>query len=316
LAVPALLAVPYVALLLDRIDRVAVELPGSPGRGTTYLVIGTDSREFVSNPSEARAYGTSDSVPGARADLILAIRRPADGGAPQLLSVPRDLLVLDSELGLSRITLSYLDGAQGVVDALCNSLGIGVDHLVIVDFGGFVELIDDVGGIDVTLDRMLFDPRVSLWLFPGTRHLDGPTALRYVRARNLLELDGQTWVPHDPADDRSARARVVLEAFAARAGLSPLRPIESHRLLWSTAGVLTIDESATIFDVEGLGNALRSIGTAPEARLPVVSHSGSIPWAELQPGAAEALAPFTSKASTCQAALPTARSSGFPRPGG
>jgi len=304
---PVILLVPYVALLWDRIDRVSVELTGSPRGGTTYLVIGTDSRAFVSNASEARAYGTKDSVPGARADLILAIRVPDGGGAPRLLSIPRDLLVLDEQLGLSRITLSYLGGPQGLIDTLCRSLGLGVDHLAIMDFEGFVELIDDVGGIELSLERGLYDASVSLLLFEGDLLLDGPTALRYLRARHLQEWDGTQWIPHDEGDDRSARARFVLEAFAHRARLSPFDPVDTHRLLWDAAGVMTIDDSAGIFDLEGLGSALRSVSSAPEARLPVAAHDGPIPWAELQPGASEALEPFMGGGSRCEAAFPIAR---------
>ncbi|MSO78814.1 MAG: hypothetical protein EXQ79_04325 [Acidimicrobiia bacterium] len=306
LALPIVFAGIYAGVLLGRIGRVDVTMSGSPYGGTTYLLVGSDSRAFVHDKTAAKTYGTSIDVPGARADLILLIRVPDGGGKPTLMSVPRDLLVLDRDRGLLRIALSYLDGPQALVDTLCASLGVGVDHFTVLGFQGFADLIDDVGGISLTSDLLLRDLRLRLLIYPGTHQLDGGTALRYIRSRHMEDGNGTTWVPHDAEDDRGARARTVLSAFAAKVHLSPLDVDGTSRLLWDATSAVTVEQSADVFDLWNLSKAVRRVGDAPEVQLPVDAHDGPIPYADLRAGAGDALRPFTGNGSRCRAALPAA----------
>lgn len=70
-------------------------------------------------------------------------------------------------------------------------IGVPIDYHATVDFIGFVQLIDAVGGVDVTLDRPIADPHIHVrpdlprgfYMDPGDHHLDGPTALAYARSR-------------------------------------------------------------------------------------------------------------------------------------
>jgi len=62
-------------------------------------------------------------------------------------------------------------------------IGADINHYVTVDFQGFVELIDAMGGVDITIDRPLVDPNSGANLSPGKHHLTGEQALSYTRSR-------------------------------------------------------------------------------------------------------------------------------------
>ena len=130
----------------------------------------------------ARVDRVTCRVPAA--DLVLVLRVPGDGATPHLLSVPRDLLVLGDDRGLHRTALTRLQGLQATVDALCQSLGIGAEHLVELDLAGFTKIVDAVGGVDVELPAATRDAVLYEFSFPpGVNHLDGAGALLYVRPR-------------------------------------------------------------------------------------------------------------------------------------
>ena len=160
------------------------------------LVLGTDVRdtEFASAEAEseecveAAATGepTLDCVTGARADSIMVLR--AGGGAFEKLSIPRDTLAAIPEFGNDKINAAYrFGGAELMVQTVEQLLGIEINHVAIVDFAGFRDLIDSLGGIDVELDREVCN-EISGGTFKidfeaGEIHLNGEKALALARTR-------------------------------------------------------------------------------------------------------------------------------------
>lgn len=137
LLVLVLVPLVFATLLWTRLDRVDIRLPGSAAGGTTYLLLGSDTRSDtragIRSAADRQHFGDTHEVPGSDADLMLLLRVP-DHGRRQLLSVPRDLLVFDAKHSLVRLGPTLNGGPQPVVDAICRSLGIGVDHVAIVGF--------------------------------------------------------------------------------------------------------------------------------------------------------------------------------------
>ena len=127
------------------------------------LVLGTDVRdtEFASatrpSPRNAsrrrrRAGQRSTAPTGARADSIMVLR--AGGGAFEKLSIPRDTLAAIPGFGNDKINAAYrFGGAKLMVETVEQLLGIEINHVAIVDFAGFRDLIDSLGGIDIELDK-------------------------------------------------------------------------------------------------------------------------------------------------------------------
>jgi LCP family protein required for cell wall assembly len=246
------------AALTGRIDRVA--LSPTSGPGTTWVLVGVDSRSDLPAGASTEDFGSVADVPGARADVVLVVH--SDGHRSTVFSVPRDVMAG----GGSRLALSWLDGPQSTVDALC-ALGIPTDHLVSVDLGGFAAVVDATGGLDVDVPAPVRDPAAGLELTAGGRqHVDGRTALALVRSRHPEQrVDGQ-WVPApvDP-DGRATAAGQVIDALVDQVHDAARRPWRLQQVAWAASGALTVDDGTSAWDL----GALASTDLGPVAVLPV-----------------------------------------------
>ena len=174
----------------------------------TILVIGTDG---------GKAPGRGDAK---RSDSLLLLR--TDPGTHRLsyLSIPRDLRVEVPGYGTSKINAANQVGGPGLTIRTVRELtGLPVHHVVVVDFDGFRELIDALGGIDVNVPKPILSNKFDCpykparcrewegWRFAkGTQHMDGRRALVYSRIRtNRLD-------PSDTDVSRGGRQQAVAEA--------------------------------------------------------------------------------------------------------
>ncbi|MGY1803628.1 LCP family protein [Blastococcus sp. SYSU D00922] len=256
------------AVLQSRIQRVDVALPD--GAGTTWVLLGTDSRVALPEGAPRAQFGTAEDVPGSRADVIIVVHE--DHGRTTVLSVPRDL---QADLGVRRIRLAvtWPEGPQMTVDALC-SLGIATDHLIAVDLAGFAAMVDALGGIEVEVPEPVRDPAASLEIRrAGLQRVDGRTALALVRSRHPERLVDGTWIPERPdPEGRSAAAGAVLAALAAAARGSVARPWRAQHLAWTASGALTADTGTSVADLADL--ALTDVSDAQVLPAEVVDEEG------------------------------------------
>jgi LCP family protein required for cell wall assembly len=131
----------------------------------------------------------SDEAPhryGHRTDTIMILSlHPAQNRA-SLVSVPRDLYVYVPGWRMDRINVADIFGGDNMVhDTILYNLGVDIDHWVRINFTGFQTAVDLVGGIEVEVGRSLSDDcgGTHYVYSPGTYHMDGFTALCYVRMR-------------------------------------------------------------------------------------------------------------------------------------
>ena len=208
------------------------------GAPVTVLLVGTDGASLADPTPES---GRPDTR--AMTDTILLARLDPTVGAIRLLSLPRDLDVAVDGAPVRRLNSVYAEqGVDGLV-AEVTRLGVPVDHVAIVDFAGFVELVDAVGGIDVAVTSPVRDASSGLTIdSPGCRHLDGPQALALARARHLERFDGVGWVA-DAAGDlgRMGRQRALLWAAFADLGDQIPIPFTADRLAGWAQEHLTVD---------------------------------------------------------------------------
>ena len=302
---------------VQRVHHVEAGLTGTTG-GTTFLLLGSDSRAAPLPPGAAARYlHDRRTVSGARADVVVLLRVP-DRGRPHLLVVPRDLLVSRADGLPRRLTTALQEGPGEVAASLCRE-GVGVDHVVVVDFAGVVALVDAVGGVDLTTDAPLRDLRSGLALpRAGRQHVDGLQALAWVRSRHPERRVGGTWTPAtDLQDGRPRRLLDVLSQVAARVGSSPWRALAAlHAVTPST----TADQAFGVAASVDLGRALRA--TAGQGRadvLPVRLRDGAVPVAFPTDGTAAALHSVQGP-SACATARehdgPTLPGTGAPTPSG
>jgi LCP family protein required for cell wall assembly len=160
--------------------KLAVALPGHPA---VALVIGYDRRA-----SEA------DGVP-SRSDTLMLVRADPTTDSISLLSFPRDMRVEikcpDRAPFSDKLAHAYsYCGPQGSLETVKAMTGVQVNYLITVDFRGFREIVDRLGGVWIDVDRRYFnDVRgpngyEDIDLQPGYRRLSGRQALDYVRYRH------------------------------------------------------------------------------------------------------------------------------------
>ncbi|MGI8649676.1 MAG: LCP family protein [Rubrobacter sp.] len=125
---------------------------------------------------------------GVRADAIIVARVIPETGDIRLLSIPRDLYVEVEPGGKDRINSAYalggVDQARSVVERYT---GVGIDHYAIIDFGGFEEGVDALGGVRVNVKEGEYP---DYWnIEPGKQKLNGKRALMYARYRDSVGGD-------------------------------------------------------------------------------------------------------------------------------
>ena len=133
------------------------------------LVLGCDERE-------------GESV--ARADVIIVATLRPGAKEASMFSLPRDTRVAIEGHGHDKINhaMSY-GGIPLVESSVENLLGIEIDHYVKVNFDGFINVIDALGGVNVDVPARMYKPLEAIDLLPGYQTLDGADALAFVRWR-------------------------------------------------------------------------------------------------------------------------------------
>jgi LCP family protein required for cell wall assembly len=177
----------------SKIDKVDAEPDGNrpdDQPGTTYLVVGSDSREGLSK-EEGKELGTGGEGldVGQRTDTIMLLH--VGDGQPLLLSIPRDSLVSIPGVGDGqKINAAFsIGGPQLLVQTIERETGIRVDDYVEIGFGGFVNIVDAVGGIEICPDEAINDRKAGLEIDAGCQEADGITALGYARTRQFATGD-------------------------------------------------------------------------------------------------------------------------------
>jgi LCP family protein required for cell wall assembly len=204
-----------------------------------YLLVGSDSRAGVdASTGDFGVIGDEGAVGGQRADTIMVLRQEHNGGAA-LMSIPRDLWVEIAGTGKSnRVNAAYNEGPERLAATVTQALGIPIHHYVEVDFVGFKEIIDRIGGVELCVGWRARDTHSGLDLQPGCQMLDGTMALAFARSRNYEEWDGQQWV----RDGRADLGRIERQQLFIRAAVDgTLRKMRSSPFSASDAVEAVVD---------------------------------------------------------------------------
>jgi LCP family protein required for cell wall assembly len=177
-----LVAVPLWAW--SKVDKVDFEPSGSrpdDQPGTTYLMVGSDSRAGLSK-EERKKLGTGNAA-GQRTDTIMLLHTGA--GPNLLMSIPRDSLVEIPGHGTTKINAAYAyGGAKLLTKTIELNTGIRVDEYVEIGLGGLAGVVDAVGGIEICPTFDMQDKLANLDIKKGCQQADGATALGYARSRH------------------------------------------------------------------------------------------------------------------------------------
>ena len=175
-----------------------------PASGKLHDLIGIPAVHVVIAGLDRR-----DGFPVGRTDVLLLARIDVLRGRVVLLAPPRDLLVTVPDVGLARLNEAYEHGAsrdggddppagmRRLAETLGSTFGVRVDGTMLVDFEGFVRLVDAIGGVEVDVEHVIDDEFTgedgavfSAHFLAGPQRLDGAAALLYARTR---KADGDRW---------------------------------------------------------------------------------------------------------------------------
>jgi LCP family protein required for cell wall assembly len=216
-----LVIVPVVAW--NKVDKVEWQPEGdrpSDQPGTTYLLVGSDSRAGLSK--EQRQELSTGNAGGGRTDTIMLLH--TGSGPNLLLSIPRDSIVDIPGHGTTKINAAYaFGGPKLLVQTIEQDTGVRVDDYVEIGMGGVAGIVDAVGGIEVCPKQNMKDKLAGLDIKKGCQEVDGTTALAYARSRHA-SATGDI--------DRVRRQREVVSAVGS-AVLSPwsvLNPVTYWKL--------------------------------------------------------------------------------------
>jgi LCP family protein required for cell wall assembly len=244
----------YLNSQLDR-QNILVSYPGrpAPGSGTNWLIAGSDSRQGLTVAQEREyATGFSSDISGGRSDTIIILHIPSGGGQPMLISIPRDSYVDIPGYGMNKINAAFsYGGPKLLAETVQNATGLYINHFMDIGFGGFVSVVNDVGGVRMCLPSALHDVASGVNLTKGCQNLTGGQALAYVRDRH-------SFVTQDL--QREQDQRIFLKALLSKMtslGVM-LNPFKSLPAATGVAHTLTVDEGASIYNLFQAARAMRN----------------------------------------------------------
>lgn len=194
---------------MPRVDATPSGSRPADAPAQVFVLAGSDKREGMTKAEQDRLGTGSDA--GQRADTLMLLYVPPVGRSA-LISIPRDSYVTVPGHGKQKINAAYaIGGPKLLVQTVEQSTGLHVDGYAEIGFGGFANVVDAVGGIQMCPEVAIKDRDSSLDIPAGCQMMDGVTALGYVRMRKA-----------DPNGDlgRAKRQREMVTALAKKT-LSP-----------------------------------------------------------------------------------------------
>jgi LCP family protein required for cell wall assembly len=245
-----------VLALADSDEEVVSELSAANGTTLTFLVVGSDSRERL---DDLAFFGPAG---GERGDVIMLVHLDQATGEARMLSIPRDLWVDIPGNGEGKINSAYSYGGPSLmVQTIRENLGIEVNHYVEVDFVGFIEMVDELGGIEMTFPYPARDAKSGLSVEAGTQMLDGEQALAFARSRKYQEYQNDAWVSVDASDlGRTQRQQEVVRAILTEMK-TPASIAEAGQIAGSMAEHMTVDAAFATSSVASLAWDFRGLVT-------------------------------------------------------
>jgi LCP family protein required for cell wall assembly len=289
-------AIGFIYFIDSKIDKIPdEELPSLAedidANFRNILIVGSDSRENL-----PEGFDNFGSFGGERTDVIMVAHVvPGQGG--QLLSLPRDLKVNIPENGINKINAAFVFGGPDLlVQTIQNNFGIPIHHYVQIDFGGFANVVNALGGLDKTFDHPARDAKSGLNVDAGPQVMDGETALAYARSRFYQELIDGSWQSVDGSDiGRTHRQQEVLLLMFDKA-TAKSSAFNLPRFATTLAEQITADAGFTPKVMIDLGRAALSLSSSQiqTMTLPVdISNEGGVSYVvPIEPDATTVLAAF------------------------
>ena len=274
--------VAHLAATLNSVQRAdtgtALTKKEEPQATENYLLVGSDTREGADpNSEDFGAIGDAGAAPGRRSDTIMVLRFDPKTGSAAILSIPRDLWVPIAGTGESnRINSAYTKGNDVLIETVEQNLGIPINHFIDVDFYGFKDLVDALGGVTVYFDLPTRDKNTGLRITqPGCVTLDGINALRYVRSRHFAQEINGKW-REDQSSDFGRISRQ--QDFIRKAAVKAFSTVNGNPLAVSDlvkAALKSVHPDASL-NLTALADRLAALGAADIATFTLPAYPDTV----------------------------------------
>ncbi|MER5494603.1 LCP family protein [Streptomyces sp. NPDC002490] len=260
-----------------------IERPGG-GDGTTYLIVGSDSREGMSDEEKEKLH--TGSAAGKRTDSMMILHVGGNGNT--MISLPRDSDVeipsfVGSDSGKRfegtgrrvKLNAAYaMDGPELLVRTVEHNTGLRIDHYAEIGFGGFAKIVDAVGGVEMNIEKGFKDKRSGADFEAGKQTLDGQQALAFVRTRYAFAGSDL---------DRTKNQQKFLSALASQTATpsTVLNPFKLYPTMGAGLDTLIVDEDMGLFDLTEMFWGMKGVtgGEGVSMNIPLSgSRGGNLVW--------------------------------------
>lgn len=229
--------------------RPAAPATEAGGESTTFLVAGVDTRRSTT----AEHASTGDH---GRTDALMLVRIEPNRDRAYVVSIPRDSWVTIPGHGHpkhAKINAAYAYGGPTLaVRTVENLTDVRIDHFAVIDFAGFAELTDAVGGVTVTIPRDSYDGYRNQHWRTGSVHLSGKQALAYVGQRKGL--------PRGDISRTHRQQQFLKELFGKISDeASVTSPLALTDLVDTVTKTISVDDELSNGDIRGMLFALRDL---------------------------------------------------------
>ncbi|GGK09046.1 hypothetical protein GCM10010123_43650 [Pilimelia anulata] len=240
---------------LNRTDPFSALTGGRPAKTVdgvvNMLLVGSDSRDPDANLDQASEW---------RADTMMIMHIPADHKTAYLISLPRDLFIPVVEAGSAscqgerrKINSAFaFGGLPQLVRTVECFTDVRMDHVVAIDFAGFKEVTNALGGVDMTVDQTITSIHKPFNTYKkGKRHFTGFEALDYVRQRKQFADGDFTRVKH-----QQMFLKALMDKAASTGTIT--NPAKLNAFLKAATKAITADKEFSLVDMALQFRNLRS----------------------------------------------------------
>lgn len=247
---------------IDRIDDVFAGLPNRPTKpagnaagAVNILLLGTDRRS--AEPTTGQRTSAASWLPGAqRSDAIMMLHIDSDRRGASVISIPRDSWVDVPGHGANKINAAFSFGGPALAVQTIERLSdIRIDHLAVIDWHGFEQLTDAIGGVTLDIPETVHDGYRDITWTAGRHRMNGSEALDYVGQR--AGLPGGDF-------DRIHRQQYFLRTLLNETLRQELLkdPKQVYQILRTLTDNLSVDSGWSVGEMRGLLISLRGLRSA------------------------------------------------------
>ncbi|MFE2479098.1 LCP family protein [Streptomyces sp. NPDC001194] len=249
------------------------------GDCTTYLVVGSDSREGLSDEDKKKLH--TGSAEGKRTDSMMILA--ACSGGNTMISLPRDSDVeipsfVGSESGKkypgtgkhTKLNAAYADdGPELLVRTVEHNTGLRIDHYAEIGFAGFANIVDALGGVDMNIEKGFKDEKSGADFKAGEQTLNGSQALAFVRTR-------YAFAESDLARTKNQQKFLSTLANQAATPGTILNPFKLYPVLGAGLDTLIVDKDMSLWDLADMFFAMKGIsgGEGVSMNMPISGERG------------------------------------------